>query len=83
MVDKTNPFSAYPHVIRGGAWEGIPGPLGEESKFSPAAQLRSAARLGSKREWKTDPQLPPTLWYLDKANFVGFRIVRPLKIPLA
>src|SRR6266511_4276345 len=73
----------YPHVIRGGAWEEIPALAGKESDFGPAAQLRSAARLGSKREWKTDPTLPPTVWYLDKAKVVGFRIVRPLKIPSA
>lgn len=73
----------YPHVIRGGAWTGIPATAWWEDKFSSEAQLRSAARLGSKREWNTDPTLPPTLWYLDKADFVGFRIVRPLKIPSA
>ncbi|PYI86192.1 MAG: sulfatase-modifying factor protein, partial [Verrucomicrobia bacterium] len=38
---------------------------------------------GSKREWKTDPTLPPTVWYLDKAAVVGFRVVRPLKLPSA
>jgi formylglycine-generating enzyme required for sulfatase activity len=71
----------YPHVIRGGAWISIPATAWQEDKFNPEAQLRSAARLGSKREWKTDPTLPPTLWFLDKENFVGFRTVRPLRIP--
>ena len=73
----------YPHVIRGGAWMDILTAVWQADKFSPEAQLRSAARFGSKREWKTDPTLPPTLWYLDQATFVGFRVVRPVKIPSA
>jgi formylglycine-generating enzyme required for sulfatase activity len=60
----------YPHSVRGGSWDDDP----------PA--LRSAARRGSDRSWKqTDPQLPKSIWYLTDAQFVGFRIVRPLKIP--
>jgi hypothetical protein len=29
----------------------------------------------------TDPQLPKSFWYFSDAQFVGFRIIRPLKIP--
>jgi len=60
----------YPHSVRGGSWDDDP----------PA--LRSAARRGSDRMWKmTDPQLPKSIWYLSDAQFVGFRIVRPLAVP--
>ena len=60
----------YPHSVRGGSWDDDP----------PA--LRSAARRGSDRSWKqTDPQLPKSIWYLSDAQFVGFRIVRPLAVP--
>jgi formylglycine-generating enzyme required for sulfatase activity len=60
----------YPHAVRGGSWD------------DPAAACRSAVRRGSERNWKmTDPQLPKSFWYFSDAQFVGFRIVRPLKIP--
>jgi formylglycine-generating enzyme required for sulfatase activity len=82
-----NPYNKaakpYPHVIRGGAFDSNLGALVREGKYRPADPLRSAARLSSKREWNTDPSLPQTEWYLDKAAFLGFRIVRPLKIPSA
>jgi hypothetical protein len=28
-----------------------------------------------------DPQLPKSKWYLTDAQFLGFRIVRPLEVP--
>jgi formylglycine-generating enzyme required for sulfatase activity len=60
----------YPHAARGGSWDDDP----------PA--LRSAARRASDRSWKMqDPQLPKSIWYLTDAQIVGFRIVRPLKVP--
>lgn len=60
----------YPHSVRGGSWD------------DDAVQCRSAARRGSDRSWKvTDPQLPKSIWYLSDAQFVGFRIVRPLNTP--
>ena len=60
----------YPHSARGGSWDDDP----------PA--LRSAHRLGSERSWKrTDPQLPKGKWYFTDAQFIGFRIVRPLVAP--
>jgi formylglycine-generating enzyme required for sulfatase activity len=71
---------SYPHVIRGGAWGSHNVKDGGPSR---PEHLRSAARLGSRREWKTDPALPPSIWYLDASDFVGFRIVRPLRIPTA
>jgi formylglycine-generating enzyme required for sulfatase activity len=62
----------YPHAVRGGSWN------------DPANMCRSAARLGSDPSWKmTDPQLPKSIWYLSDAQWVGFRLVRPLKVPSA
>jgi formylglycine-generating enzyme required for sulfatase activity len=61
----------YPHVVRGGSWDD-----------DDPALLRSAARRGSERAWKAqDPQLPKSIWYHSDAQFVGFRIIRPLKVP--
>lgn len=64
------PQTLYPRSVRGGGWA------------SDAAQLRSAARLGSDPSWEQqDPQLPKSIWYLTDAPWVGFRLVRPLEIP--
>ena len=64
--------SPYPQVARGGSWD------------DGLAKLRSAARRGSDKSWKQqDPQLPKSIWYLTDAQFLGFRIVRPLKVPSA
>lgn len=61
----------YPHSVRGGSWDD-----------EDAAVLRSAARRGSERAWKAqDPQLPKSYWWLSDAQFVGFRIIRPLEVP--
>ena len=60
----------YPHSVRGGSWD-------DESLM-----CRSAARRGSDRTWKMqDPQLPKSVWYHSDAQWVGFRIVRPFKVP--
>jgi formylglycine-generating enzyme required for sulfatase activity len=60
----------YPHAVRGGSWDDDP------------PMCRSAARRGSDRTWKMqDPQLPKSVWYFSDAQWVGFRIVRPLKVP--
>lgn len=65
-------FSEYPHVARGGSWDDDP------------EELRSAARRASNEQWKMrDPQLPKSRWYLTDAQFLGFRVVRPLKVPSA
>jgi formylglycine-generating enzyme required for sulfatase activity len=62
----------YPHSVRGGSWD------------ADADRLRSAARTNSSPAWKMqDPQLPKSIWYLTDAQFVGFRIIRPLKVPPA
>lgn len=58
----------FPHVARGGSWADQP------------AQCRSAARRGSDKTWiKLDPQRPQSIWWLTSADFVGFRIVRPVE----
>jgi formylglycine-generating enzyme required for sulfatase activity len=60
----------YPHVVRGGSYD------------DQAIRLRSAARRGSERAWKMqDPQLPKSIWWLSDAPWVGFRLVRPLRVP--
>ena len=62
----------YPQVVRGGSWQ------------DDADKLRSACRRGSSADWKMqDPQLPKSIWYHTDAQFVGFRIMRPLRIPSA
>ena len=64
------PVKLYPHVARGGSWDDDP------------ERLRSAARRASNPQWKKrDPQIPRSDWWLTDAQFVGFRIVRPLKQP--
>lgn len=63
----------YPHVARGGSWDD-----------DDATKLRVAARRASDNTWKIqDPQLPKSIWYHTDAQFLGFRIVRPLKVPTA
>jgi len=61
----------YPHSARGGSWDD------EEP-----AKLRIAARRFSTDQWKRqDPQLPKSIWYHTDAQFLGFRVIRPLKTP--
>ncbi|NOS71555.1 MAG: formylglycine-generating enzyme family protein [Verrucomicrobia bacterium] len=60
----------YPHAIRGGAYDDDPG------------LVRCSSRFKSGPEWKmTYPNLPKTVWWLSDCTKVGFRIVRPLKVP--
>ena len=58
----------FPNVARGGSWADKP------------ALCRSAARRGSDKSWiKRDPQRPQSIWWLTDADFVGFRIMRPVE----
>ena len=61
----------YPHVARGGHWDD-----------EDVTMLRSSVRRFSDKSWKQqDPQLPKSIWYHTDAQFLGFRVVRPLKVP--
>jgi formylglycine-generating enzyme required for sulfatase activity/mono/diheme cytochrome c family protein len=67
-VKSTRP---YPHVARGGHWDD-----------EDVTLFRSSARRFSDRSWKQqDPQLPKSIWYHTDAQFLGFRLVRPLQVP--
>jgi formylglycine-generating enzyme required for sulfatase activity len=60
----------YPHAVRGGGWT------------DPADACRCGSRMASDVSWKMqDPQLPQSIWYHTDAQFLGFRLVRPLKVP--
>jgi len=62
----------YPHAVRGGSWN------------DPATAVRCSARVASDASWKQqDPQLPKSIWYLTDAQWLGFRLVRPVKLPTA
>jgi formylglycine-generating enzyme required for sulfatase activity len=64
------PTTLWGHACRGGSW------------YDDAVDARSAARRASREQWKqTDPQLPKSMWYLTDAKWIGFRLVRPLRIP--
>ncbi len=69
----TKATKPYPHVARGGAWD-------DDS----ADKLRVANRRFSDPDWKIqDPQFPKSIWYHTDAQFLGFRVVRPLEVPSA
>jgi formylglycine-generating enzyme required for sulfatase activity len=58
----------YSHVVRGGSW------------IDTADKCRSASRQGSNKDWlKRDPQSPQSIWWMTDADFVGFRVVRPVE----
>lgn len=72
-VQATKP---YPHVVRGGSWDDDPPAL------RSAARPTSSPHGPSSKAWKQqDPQLPKSIWYHTDAQFLGFRIIRPLKVP--
>ena len=71
---ESNPWvkasKPYPHAVRGGSWN------------NAADTLRCAARVASDPDWKQqDPQLPKSIWYETDAQWLGFRLVRPAKLP--
>jgi formylglycine-generating enzyme required for sulfatase activity len=60
----------YPHAVRGGSWN------------DPADMLRCTARVASDAAWKQqDPQVPKSIWYMTDAQWLGFRLIRPAKVP--
>lgn len=64
--------SAYPHVVKGGHYR------------APYKDILMHSRVPSDPQWKaSDPQVPKSVWYLTDYPFIGFRVVRPLKIPTA
>ena len=63
-------FAEYPHIARGGSWD------------DDVGDLRISARKSSDPSWKMrDPQLPKSKWYLTDAQFLGWRVVRPMTVP--
>jgi len=62
----------YPQAVRGGSWN------------DNADLVTCTARVGSDPSWKMeDPQLPKSIWYHTDAQWLGFRLVRPVKTPSA
>ena len=46
--------------------------------------MNCTIRYKSDPVWKErDPQLPTSLWYMTDTEWLGFRLVRPAKIPSA
>ncbi|WP_165700815.1 formylglycine-generating enzyme family protein [Alienimonas californiensis] len=64
------PKTIYPRTVRGGSWDQYP------------EELRSAARMPSTNDWKSDdPQIPQSIWWMTNSTHVGFRVMRPLHEP--
>jgi formylglycine-generating enzyme required for sulfatase activity len=58
----------YPDIVRGGSWA------------DAAGQCRSATRRASDKSWnRVDPARPQSIWWVWDADFVGFRVVRPVQ----
>ncbi len=58
----------YSYVARGGSWDDDPD------------KLRSAGRRPSNLDYSVrDPQRPQSIWWHTDAQFVGFRVVRPVE----
>ena len=69
-----NPYNhakkLYPRVVKGGSF------------MNPDYRVRSATRYSSNKQWKKqDPQIPRSRWWHTDAQFLGFRVVRPLETP--
>ncbi|HUQ95346.1 MAG TPA: formylglycine-generating enzyme family protein [Bryobacteraceae bacterium] len=70
ILPWTRATKPYPHAVRGGSWNDEP------------ANCRCGARVASDASWKVqDPQLPKSIWYHTDAQWLGFRLVRPVKAP--
>jgi formylglycine-generating enzyme required for sulfatase activity len=66
------PTQSYPIAVRGGSWN------------DPADRVNCTIRYKSDPVWKErDPQLPTSVWYMTDAEWLGFRLVRPAKVPSA
>jgi len=64
--------TSYPQAVRGGSWHD------DESVVTCTARVQSGP------SWKKqDPQLPKSIWYMTDAQWLGFRLVRPAKLPSA
>ena len=64
--------TSYPHAVRGGSWH------------DDEAAVTCTARVQSGPAWKRqDPQLPKSIWYMTDAQWLGFRLVRPVRLPTA
>ncbi len=62
----------YPHAVRGGSWN------------DDADGVSCTVRVASNADWKKqDPQLPKSIWYMTDAQWLGFRLVRPVTLPSA
>lgn len=60
----------YPQSVRGGSWA------------DDAEKCRCGSRVPSSPAWKQqDPQLPKSIWYHTDAQGLGFRLVRPSRVP--
>jgi len=72
----TNPWvhstEPYPQAVRGGSWN------------DDETRVTCTARVASDLSWKKlDPQLPKSIWYMTNAQWLGFRLVHPGKLPSA
>jgi hypothetical protein len=64
------PKATHPCVVRGGSWDDDP------------EDLRSAARGRSSKKWsQEDPLIPGLMVWHTNSPHVGFRVVRPLRLP--
>jgi formylglycine-generating enzyme required for sulfatase activity len=75
-TEAENPWvrstTSYPHAVRGGSWH------------DEAAKVSCTVRVASQAAWKMlDPQLPKSVWYMTNAQWLGFRLIRPAKLPTA